>query len=99
MDRIGGRREPVMCEVPRAGHVDEPRGAERGQVARDRRLRQAEKLDDVADAQLAGGEQAENAEPGGVGERLEEGVEVGDGPAGRGGGGYHMRYSEYDDPR
>ena len=45
----------------------------------DRRLRQVEDLDDVADAELAGAEQIENADPRRVGKALEQGVQIIDG--------------------
>ena len=42
-----------------------------GKMARRRRLRNAEALVDIADANLAVGEQAKNSEPGRIRERLE----------------------------
>lgn len=79
MDRMAGLSQPVIRELPLTGHIDEPRLSKYGEVTRDRGLRELEDLDNVAHAQLAGGQQTEDAKPGGIGERLEKGVDVGNG--------------------
>lgn len=76
MNRVAGLGQPVVRELPLTGDLDEFCHSEHGEVARDGGLREVENFDDIADAQLTGGEQTQDAEPGRVGERLEEGVNV-----------------------
>lgn len=69
--------EPVVGELPLARGLHHPGPAEIRQMPRDRRLRQGKDLDDVAHAQLAGGEDAQDADACRIGEALEEHVQIG----------------------
>ena len=102
MNRITWWRESVVREFPLACDFDEACISQRGQMPRDCRLRKIEDFDDIADAQLTGGKQAEDAKPGRIRERLEQGVQIRDGRVGRRWIGWscaserHIRVAEYD---
>lgn len=70
--------EAVMRELPLARDFDEPSSMEVSKVPRDARLREGEDLDKVADAELTGDEQIQDANPGGVRKASEEQIEIGD---------------------
>ena len=72
-DGIGGVDEPVVHPQAVAARVDEARAAQVGQMPRRLWLGNAQALVDVADADLAGEQQAEDAQPCRIAERLEEG--------------------------
>src|SRR5690606_2521599 len=75
MHRVLRLGQAIVRELPLARCLHESRAAEVGEVPRDGGLRQSEDLDDVADAQLTRGKQAEYPDARGVGEALEEFVE------------------------
>ena len=65
-------RQAIVDPQALAARVDQPGLAQIGQVPRRLRLRNLQALVDVADADLAGQQQPEDAQPGRVGERLEQ---------------------------
>ena len=69
---IGGVDEPVGHPQAVAARVDEARAAQVGQMPRCLWLGNTQALVDVADADLACQQQAEDSQPGRIAERLEE---------------------------
>jgi hypothetical protein len=61
--RIVDWREAIVDPRPVTAGVDESGAAEIGKMARDRRLRQPQRIVDVADAYFAGGQQTQDAKP------------------------------------
>lgn len=74
-----GRGEPVMRELPFTLRLDEPHAAQVREMTGNCGLGELEDLDDVADAQLARREHAQNANTSRVGKSLEHRVEISDG--------------------
>src|SRR4051812_24135698 len=72
LDGIGQLTEPIVDPEPLPTRIDEARSPKVGEMPRRFRLRDLERLVDIAYADLAGQQEAENAKPGLVGERLEE---------------------------
>lgn len=68
-DRIVGRGQPVVDPETRAASVHEARAPEHRQVPRGFRLGDAEALVNVAHAHLAGAQQPENPQTGGIAQR------------------------------
>ena len=77
MNRVYRLREAIARDIPLARRLDEPRSPEIREMPRDRRLRDVEQVDDIADAELASGEDIENAKAHRVGKPPKERVEVG----------------------
>jgi hypothetical protein len=75
-DRVAGGRESIVHPHALLPRLDQARAAQVRQVSRGPRLRDLQRLVDVADAHLAAEEQAEDPEPGPVGQRLEQGFEA-----------------------
>src|SRR3990172_4735411 len=74
-DLVGRRREAVVNPEPFLPRVDETRSTQVGQVARGPGLRDLQRLVDVAHADLAPEQQAENPKAGPVCEGLEQGFQ------------------------
>lgn len=75
-DRVWQLCQPIVDPEPLFARGNESGAAQVGQVPRRGGLRQPEAFVDVAHADLAGGQEAENAEPGPVCERLEHRFEA-----------------------
>jgi hypothetical protein len=75
-DRIGGLREPVIDPKPFASRCDEADATQVCQMSRRLGLRNLQRVVNIADAQLACHQQSQDAEPCGVGERLEQFLEL-----------------------
>lgn len=76
MDGVFGGGEPVVRELPLASHLDEAHATQIGQMTRHRRLWQSEDVHHIADAELSGGEDAQDADARRISEALEDGVEI-----------------------
>jgi hypothetical protein len=76
MYRQVGVGEPVVREFPFSRGLDEAGSTQVPKVPRDGGLRKPQELDQVADAEFAGGEEIEDPDPGRVGEPTEEKIEV-----------------------
>ena len=74
---MSGAAQTVSRDVPLARRVREAGPPQLGQVSRDSRLRETEHIHDVSHAELAGGEDVEDAQSGRVGKPSKEGVQVG----------------------
>ena len=83
-DGVGDRRQDRIGELPQAivnpqslaARLDQPGSPQIGQMAGRLRLRDLQALVDVADADLAGQEQPQDAEPRRIGECLEQGFHL-----------------------
>jgi hypothetical protein len=75
-DRIRGRRQGVVHPEPFAPRGDEPGAAQVGEVSRGLGLRDLQRVVDVADADLARHQQAQDAESRRVRQRLEQRLEL-----------------------
>ena len=73
---VGGRSDAVVHPLALASRLDDPRAAQVGQVAADLGLRLLQNLDEVADAKLLVAHQVEQAQAGGVSQRLKEAFHV-----------------------
>jgi len=69
---VGGGGEAIVDPQALLPPLDQTRAAQVRQVAGGFRLRNLQRLVDVADAHLAAEEQAQDAEPGAVGQRFEQ---------------------------
>lgn len=69
-------RETIVRKFPFARRVDESHSAQIGQMTRHCGLWQAENVDDIADAELPCGENAENPDAGRISEALEDRIEI-----------------------
>ena len=61
MNRIAGISESVVSELRFASDLDQAAAPEVGEMPRDQRLWKLEEIDQIADAQLAGGEHAQDS--------------------------------------
>lgn len=73
-ERIAGPREAVMHPFAVALHVHQPGAPQPGQMARDFGLIEPQSAMEIADTDVAFGQQIQEAQPGGIGERLKEQV-------------------------
>lgn len=89
MHRMRRLREAIVCVLRFPRDFDEAGAPEVGEMARHERLGQLEDVDQVAHAELAGGEQVQDPQPGRVGESAEERFEIGDDRGGE-------RWGQYD---
>jgi hypothetical protein len=76
MDGEMGIGEPVVGELPLPRDFDETGPMKVAKMTRDGGLRKREDLDQVADAELPGDEQIQDANPGRVRETPEEEIEI-----------------------
>jgi hypothetical protein len=76
VDGIAGIGESVMRKPRVARHLDQSHAPQIGEMPGDRWLRESQNVDDVADAQLPSGEDAQDADASGIGEALEDGIEI-----------------------
>jgi len=79
MDGETGIGKPVVGELPLPRDLDETGSMEVAKMTRDGGLRDREDLDEVADAELPGDEQIQDANPGRVREAPEEEIEIREG--------------------
>ena len=77
MNRVYWVGEAIARDIPFARRLDEPRSPQVREMPRDRWLREVEQVDDIADAELASGEDIQNAKAHRVGKPPKERVEVG----------------------
>jgi len=73
--RLARRRETIVHPAAVAPRLDDARPAQVRQMARDFRLADPQDSDEVADAHFAVGDQIQEAETRGIGERAKEIVE------------------------
>ena len=84
MYRVTRLSQPVVRELQRARGLDQSHAAQIGEMSRYGGLWQAQDLDQVTDAQLAGDEQVEQPDSRRIGEALEQHIEIIDVDIGRG---------------
>ena len=70
-ERIAVLREPVIHPLPVPSRIDEARAPHQGEMARDLRLLELERVVQIADADLAAGQKVQQAEP----RRVRQGLE------------------------
>ena len=78
MYRVHRLGEAIVRVLGRPRDLHELGTPEIREVARDEWLREIKQLDEIADAQLARGEQVQDPQPRGVGKSAEECLKVGD---------------------